>query len=55
MFITFLLCREVLGGVALVLLAFALGDLSQVAGVKGVDTAGQFDAVVADDLTLRGG
>jgi hypothetical protein len=38
-----------------VLLAFALGDLSQVAGVKGVDTAGQFDAVVANYLSLGSG
>jgi hypothetical protein len=38
-----------------VLLAFALGDLSEMAGVQRVDTASKFDAVVAKDLAGRQG
>ena len=37
------------------LLAFALGDLSEMAGVQRVDTASKFDAVVAKDLAGRQG
>jgi hypothetical protein len=38
-----------------VLLAFALGDFAEVARVQRVDTASEFDAVVAEDLATGEG